>query len=418
MISSAKTLWNRNFSLLIIGQLISIFGNQVLTFALPLYVLQTHESPALFGTILGVSFLSFLVTSPLGGILADRVKKQRIMFWLDVSATIIIVLYMILSGLFPTALVLLVVIKLLALNTIQGFYLPVIEASVPFLAPPDQLTRANSATVAVNTISNMAAPAIAGVLLGLFGLFPILVVSAVCFAATAVIDLLLRIPHTKQEVQGGVLQIVKSDLSEAFRFVGERSILIKIAILTMVVVAVTNGVLMTGIPVFILQHFDMGMEYLGFGRSFSWAGALVGTAIVGWLGERLTIRHVPATVILLALAIVPIGLVLLFDVPVFAAFVVLIVSDFIFTAVIVPYMLAMLTYAQKITPEALVGKVLSLFVALPFFAGGIGYLSFGVLFERFYALSWLIVLISAVLMGLTAIVLRRYFIKAPETSSL
>jgi len=411
MISNAKTLWNRNFSLLVLGQRMSIFGNQVLTFALPLYVLQTHESPALFGTVLGVSFLSFLVTSPLGGILADRVKKQRMMFWLDVSATSIIVLYMIVSGLFPAALVLIVVIKLLALNTIQGFYMPVVEASVPLLAPPDQLTRANSATMAVNTISNMGAPAIAGMLLGWVGLFPILVVAAICFAITAVIDLLLQIPYTKQETQGSALRIVKSDLTEAIRFVGKHAILIKMIVLMMIVFALSSGIFMTGIPVFILQHFDMSMEYVGFGRSFSWAGALVGTAIVGWMGERLTIKHVPVSVLLLALAVVPIGLVLLFNVPVFAAFVVLIVSDFIFTIIMVPYMLAIITYAQRIAPEALVGKVMSLFVALPFFASGIGYLLFGVLFERFYDLSWLIVLVSAALMGGTGIVLRKYFVK-------
>ena len=47
----AAKLWNRDFSLLIIGKIISILGNMILTFALPLYILHISGSPALFGYI-------------------------------------------------------------------------------------------------------------------------------------------------------------------------------------------------------------------------------------------------------------------------------------------------------------------------------------------------------------------------------
>jgi len=401
MQSSAKKLWNRDFSLLVIGQLISIFGNQVLNFALPLHILYISGSPALFGLVLGVSFLPLIITSPIGGIMADRLKKQRIMFWLDATITLMIVLYMILSGL-VTEIVPIVIVKLLALNAIQGMYMPAVQSSIPFLVPSDKLVQANSATSVVNTLSNIAAPAAAGFFLGRFGIFPILVVCTICFAVTSVMDLLIRIPYKKQETDETILQIVKGDTIQALRFVKKRSILIKITIMMLIIAVVTTGVIMVGIPVFITQHLGMSAEHMGIGRAISWGGALLGTAISGYMGERLTIRKVPFFSMLLGLSMLPIGLALFLDIPNFAAFLVFIASDFIFTVIILLYMIAMLTYIQKITPEELIGKVMSLFAGLPFAAGGLGYLLFGMLFEAFYAMSWLIVFVSIFIgMGLT-----------------
>ena len=44
-------LFNRNFTMMIIGQIISLFGNAILRFALSLYVLDTTGSAAVFGGI-------------------------------------------------------------------------------------------------------------------------------------------------------------------------------------------------------------------------------------------------------------------------------------------------------------------------------------------------------------------------------
>lgn len=404
-----KKLWNRNFSLLVIGQLISIFGNQVLTFALPLYILQTQESPALFGTVLGLSFLPLIVASPIGGIMADRLKKQKIMFWLDVTITVMIVLFIIVSNIFTTAIVAIVIFKLLALNIIQGMYMPCVQGGTPLLVPPDKLVKANSATSAVNTLSNVAAPAVAAFLLGIFGLSSILVVSAVCFVITAVMDLLIRFPYEKQQSGGSVVLIVKRDAAQAYRFVKEHPVLIKIAAIMCIMAMIAGGVLMVGIPVFALRDLGLSLEHVGVGRGISWTGALIGTAITGSLGERLTIKSVPLTSMLLSLSLVPVGIALIFDMHYFVAFGIMVVSDFAFAAIMLPWMIPMWAYAQKITPAELVGKVMSLFSAIPFFAFGIGYLIFGLLFEQFYYASWFIVFIAAFIIGIVALLIRRHF---------
>ena len=36
-------MWNRNFIMVVVGQIISLFGNAILRFALPLYLLNETE---------------------------------------------------------------------------------------------------------------------------------------------------------------------------------------------------------------------------------------------------------------------------------------------------------------------------------------------------------------------------------------
>lgn len=49
-------LFRRDFTMVVIGQVISLFGNAILRFALPLYLLQVTESASLFGIVTACSF--------------------------------------------------------------------------------------------------------------------------------------------------------------------------------------------------------------------------------------------------------------------------------------------------------------------------------------------------------------------------
>ena len=199
-------LWNRDFTLLITGQIISIFGNMILSFALPLYILHISGSAALFGLVLGLTNIPLLIMSPIGGMIADRFRKQRVMFWLDASTTVLIVAYIVASG-FVTAILPIVIVKLMALNAIQGVYMPAVHSSVPVLVSEDRLVSANAAVNLVNFLSSTAGMAIAGLLFAEFGLYPILVTSAVCFAVTAVMDLFICVPFKPQDNSGGVVRV-------------------------------------------------------------------------------------------------------------------------------------------------------------------------------------------------------------------
>lgn len=80
---NGSRLFNRGFTLLILGQASSLFGNYTLRFALSMYVLELTGSAAVFSTLLAVSMLPTILLSPLGGVLADRANRRSIMVTLD-----------------------------------------------------------------------------------------------------------------------------------------------------------------------------------------------------------------------------------------------------------------------------------------------------------------------------------------------
>jgi len=404
-------LWNRDFSLVIIGQVISIFGNMVLSFALPLYVLSISESPALFGLVLGLPYISLLVMSPIGGIMADRLKKQRIMFWLDLTTTVIIVLYMATRGLFVSA-VPIVIVKLMALNAIQGMYIPAVQASVPVLVPSDKLIPANSAVSVVNMLANMTAPAVAGILFGRFGLTPILLISAICFGITAIMDLLIRIPFKKQSSPGSIAKMVIGDLSLSFRFiVKEKPILARSTGIMFFVQLSLLSLLLVGLPVLITQHLGMSMAMVGINQSVMMVGGLLGGITAGALGTRLSVRKLHLPLLAIGLFLVPMGLVFMFDIPAFMIYVIITAMSALILVAAQIASIPLIAFIQKETPTELIGKVMSIMMILPFLANALGMLLFGMLFDWLAGLPWVIVFAVALASFVIAVYTRGQFRK-------
>jgi len=410
MESTPTRLWNRNFSLLAIGQIISMFGNMILSWALPFYILDISDSSLMYGLVLGVPYVTLLLLTPIGGVMADRLKKQYIMFWLDASTTVLVILYAIASGLNIVAAVPLVIIKLLALNAIQGMYIPAVQAAVPALVPSDKLVPANGATSIINALSSVAAPAVAGVLYGKFGLFPILVISAVCFAITAVMDLLIRIPYKKQSSSGSIGQLIKGDLSQAIGFVvKENPMLMKCGFVVFVFSITVVSLLIIGIPVIVTQNLGMDMEMSGVSLSVMMVGMILGGIGAGVLGKRLTIRNVHIPLVLSCLSIIPMGLIFLLNTSDFTTYIVITAASAVTVMFTQLGNIQMIAYVQAITPSELIGKVMSMLMMLPFVAQALGQIIYGVLFERLESLPWVIIFASALVSVTAALFSRRFF---------
>ena len=63
-----QKLFTKDFTLVVIGQIISLFGNATIRFALPLYLLNLTGSSALYGTVMAFAFIPTILLSPIGGI--------------------------------------------------------------------------------------------------------------------------------------------------------------------------------------------------------------------------------------------------------------------------------------------------------------------------------------------------------------
>ena len=96
-----QQVFSRDFTLVVIGQIISLFGNAILHFALPLYLLRETGSSALFGVVTACSFLPMVILSPIGGAVAGRVNKRSMMAGLDFFTAGLILMYALVRGIAP-----------------------------------------------------------------------------------------------------------------------------------------------------------------------------------------------------------------------------------------------------------------------------------------------------------------------------
>lgn len=184
---------NKNFIKIVIGQIISLFGNAIQRFSMSLYLLEFTGSTATFANILAISTIPYILFAPIAGMLSDRVNKKKIMVYLDFFCSFLIGGYAIilLNGRDHEVIVAIVMFMLSICFTLYG---PAVTSSIPQIVEEDKLTSANGVINQVGSIVNFAGPILAGVLYGIVGIKAIVIINAISFFASAIMELFLDIP--------------------------------------------------------------------------------------------------------------------------------------------------------------------------------------------------------------------------------
>jgi DHA3 family tetracycline resistance protein-like MFS transporter len=161
-------LRHRDFGLLLLGQTVSIFGNSFFLIALPFQLIALGATPLQLGiavTMAGVSTLLFLL---LGGAIADRASRRRIILTADA-----------LGGLATGAIATLALFGQLRIEHLYGaalilggssaFRFPAYTAIITELVPAELLTEANAARTLGGAIGRTAGPVVAGLVVAYAG---------------------------------------------------------------------------------------------------------------------------------------------------------------------------------------------------------------------------------------------------------
>ncbi|MBU3089807.1 MFS transporter [Clostridium gasigenes] len=184
---------NKNFIIIVIGQIISLFGNAIQRFSMALYLLEFTGSTAAFANILAISTIPYILFAPIAGRLSDKINRKKIMIYLDLFCSILIggYAFILLRGRDSELIVASVMFMLSVCYTLYG---PTVVSSIPQIVDEDKLTSANGIINQVSSIVNFLAPILAGVLYGLVGIKLIVIINAVSFLLAAIIELFLDIP--------------------------------------------------------------------------------------------------------------------------------------------------------------------------------------------------------------------------------
>lgn len=183
---------NKNFIIIVLGQIISLFGNSIQRFSMSLYLLQFTGSTATFANILAISTIPYIIFAPIAGKLSDSVSKKKIMVYLDSFCAILIggYAFVLLREKDSTLIIGVVMFMLSICYTLYG---PAVTASIPQMVEEDKLTSANGIINQVNSIVNFLGPILAGILYGLLGIKLIVIINAISFLISAIIELFIDI---------------------------------------------------------------------------------------------------------------------------------------------------------------------------------------------------------------------------------
>ena len=173
----------RPFHLLLTSLAVSSCGDWLYNVALLAFVYDRTRSATWLAVTTAARVIPIVVLGPIGGVLADRWDRRRLIIASDVSrAVAMIALAIVAATSMPVALA----AALAALSTAAGVVQPpCVAACTPRLVVADELQRANAIRAAIGQASVVAGPALGAVLLGLSSPAVVIALNAVSFLASA-----------------------------------------------------------------------------------------------------------------------------------------------------------------------------------------------------------------------------------------
>ena len=390
-----QILFQKDFTLVVIGQIISLFGNAILRFALPLYLLRETGSPSLFGAVTACSFIPMIIFSLFGGVLADRVNKRNIMVILDFGTAAIIAVFYLIHGILP--IVPIMIVCLMLLYSISGAYQPAVQASIPALLENEQIMRGNAVINMVNTLASLLGPIIGGILFGAWGLVPILLVSTACFLSSAVMEIFIHIPFKKRKSEKSMASIVLDDLKESGRYIkNEKPEFVPVIVILALFNLIFSSVMIVGIPIMVVNILQMSDISLGITQGALGLGGLAGGLLGGIIGGRLKLKNGYLLLAGCSVSALVMGIGLFSFVPPLVGYWLITGMSFAAMALSTMFTIQMCSMVQQQTPSHLIGKIMALIMAVANCAAPAGQAMYGLLFDVCSMVPWAIMLGAAV----------------------
>ena len=390
-----QILFQKDFTLVVIGQIISLFGNAILRFALPLYLLRETGSPSLFGAVTACSFIPMIIFLLFGGVLADRVNKRNIMVILDFGTAAIIAVFYLIHGILP--IVPIMIVCLMLLYSISGAYQPAVQASIPALLENEQIMRGNAVINMVNTLASLLGPIIGGILFGAWGLVPILLVSTACFLSSAVMEIFIHIPFKKRKSEKSMASIVLDDLKESGRYIkNEKPEFVPVIVILALFNLIFSSVMIVGIPIMVVNILQMSDISLGITQGALGLGGLAGGLLGGIIGGRLKLKNGYLLLAGCSVSALVMGIGLFSFVPPLVGYWLITGMSFAAMALSTMFTIQMCSMVQQQTPSHLIGKIMALIMAVANCAAPAGQAMYGLLFDVCSMVPWAIMLGAAV----------------------
>lgn len=227
-----KLLVQPNFLRLFAAHLITATGSAMAPIAIAFGVLELTGSTRTSSYVLAAPVTAMIVILMIGGAIADRTSRQRVMVIADCLAALsqgtIAALF-----LTETATVPMLIALMLVNGACSAFHQPAAMGFIPQVVRSDELQSANALLGAARSSATMLGAALAGVLVAAFGAGVTLALDAVSFAIAAVLLASLRVGAQVKSEPVSLLQDLRLGAREFFAHQWLWTIVLQFTILVM-----------------------------------------------------------------------------------------------------------------------------------------------------------------------------------------
>ncbi|WP_346680360.1 MFS transporter [Enorma massiliensis] len=403
---SQSRLLTPGFRAIVVAQVFSLLGIEILQFVLPLHLLNLTGSGTLYGGVVAAGFVPYIALSPVGGVIADRTRKRGVMAALDAVLALIMLGYLACSG--SQHLVGITVFVLMVAFAAQAIYHPCVQSALPLVVPTERIPQATAVANQVSMITGIGGPVIGGMVFGFFGLAPIVVVAAVSFAvSSAMVLAFVRIPYEPPVRTEGVLRTATGDIRDALHFLRMRPVLWQIIAAATLINLFGSSFINIGTPYIVTESLGLSNQLMGIAQGALAVGGLLGGALVVFMPERFTVKATPRLVGLAAAGIGAVAAVLLVAGEPYVAFAGMLASYLWVMVCCMAASILMTSYLQMETPDELTGKVMGLAMMFGNLATPAGQIAYGAAFDL--ASPWFVAALAAVATALVAVPMSRSF---------
>lgn len=269
--------WKRKFYLIWSGQLVSALTSSIVGYAIIFWLSIETKSAEVLSYAMIASLLPQVLLGMFTGVFVDRWCRKWTMIGADsfiafCTAILCILYYTGIAEIWH-------VYMLLAMRSVgNAFHTPAMQASIPLLAPEKQLMHISGINQIIYSISNIAGPAIATILINIMNMTYVLMLDiggAIIACATL---LFVEIPDPDKKASGktSILKDAKEGFKAIFEKKGMGWIFMSDIFTTFFILPVSAL-----FPLITLQHFEGTNFQMGLVETLYGVGALIGGGLLG-----------------------------------------------------------------------------------------------------------------------------------------
>jgi MFS family permease len=269
-----SSLTVRNYRLYFFGQLVSVAGTWMQTVAQSFLVLRLTGSGTALGLATAARFLPMFVFGPIGGVVADRMNKRRVLYVTQTLSGLLAALFAVLTA-SDVIEMWMVYLLALALGAVNVFDNPARQSFIAEMVRPEDLSNAVTLNSVSLNVARVFGAALGGVFVAALGLAACFALNAVSFVAVLVSLAMMRSADLYPSRR---IAKEKGQVRAGFRYV-RRTPELMVPLVMIAVIGTLAWEFQVTLPLLARDTFHRGAGTYGLMASVMGGGAVIGGLI-------------------------------------------------------------------------------------------------------------------------------------------